>query len=69
MKMLRKVQNFFKRFFLNDNDSSLSVQTLGCIDNVSASLAEMSKQYGFIDVDCNYDGSVTLARHKKKSFD
>ena len=69
MKMLRKVQNFFKSFFLNYNDSPLYVQTLGCIDHVSAFIAEMSKRYGFIDVDRNDDGSVTLARHKKKSFD
>ena len=67
--MLRKVQNFLNRFFLNDNDSPLYVQTSGCIDHVSASTAEMSKQYGFIDVDRNDDCSVTLARHKKKSFD
>ncbi|MCQ9210687.1 glycoside hydrolase family 1 protein [Granulicatella seriolae] len=42
--------------------------TWGCIDLVSASTAEMSKRYGFIYVDRNDDGSGTLARYKKKSF-
>ena len=36
---------------------------------VSASTAELSKRYGFIYVDRNDDGSGTLARYKKKSFD
>ncbi len=41
----------------------------GPIDVVSASSAQMSKRYGFIYVDRNDDGSGTLERHKKKSFD
>ncbi|SEE74354.1 6-phospho-beta-glucosidase [Arthrobacter alpinus] len=41
----------------------------GCIDVVSASTAQMSKRYGFIYVDRNDDGSGTLERHRKKSFD
>lgn len=41
----------------------------GPIDVVSASKAELSKRYGFIYVDRNDDGSGTLARYKKKSFD
>ncbi|MCJ1688653.1 glycoside hydrolase family 1 protein [Rathayibacter sp. VKM Ac-2927] len=41
----------------------------GCIDIVSASTAQMSKRYGFIYVDRNDDGSGTLARYRKKSFD
>ena len=43
--------------------------TWGCIDLVSASTAQMSKRYGFIYVDRNDDGTGTLARYKKKSFD
>lgn len=39
------------------------------IDLVSASTAQMSKRYGFIYVDRNDDGSGTLKRYKKKSFD
>lgn len=40
----------------------------GCIDMVSASTAEMKKRYGYIYVDRNNDGSGTLNRYKKKSF-
>lgn len=36
---------------------------------VSASTAQMSKRYGFIYVDRNDDGTGTLARYKKKSFE
>ena len=43
--------------------------TWGCIDLVSASTAQMSKRYGFIYVDRNDDGTGTLARYKKKSFE
>ena len=41
----------------------------GPIDVVSASTAQMSKRYGFIYVDRNDDGTGTLTRYKKKSFD
>ena len=41
----------------------------GCIDIVSASTAEMRKRYGLIYVDRNDDGSGSLERYKKKSFD
>lgn len=41
----------------------------GCIDLVSASTAELKKRYGFIYVDCNDDGTGTLKRYKKKSFE
>ncbi|WP_313073503.1 glycoside hydrolase family 1 protein [Lacrimispora sp.] len=41
----------------------------GCIDLVSASTAELKKRYGFIYVNRNDDGSGTLNRYKKKSFD
>ena len=43
--------------------------TWGCIDCVSASTAQLKKRYGFIYVDRNDDGSGTLERYKKKSFD
>lgn len=39
------------------------------IDIVSASTGEMSKRYGFIYVDKKDDGSGTLKRSKKKSFE
>ena len=41
----------------------------GCIDLVSASTGEMKKRYGFIYVDRNNDGSGTLERSKKDSFE
>ncbi len=41
----------------------------GCIDLVSFTTGEMKKRYGFIYVDKNNDGSGTLKRIKKKSFD
>ena len=41
----------------------------GCIDLVSASTGEMTKRYGFIYVEKYDDGTGSLARRKKKSFD
>lgn len=41
----------------------------GCIDLISASTGEMSKRYGMIYVDRHDDGSGTLERKKKKSFE
>ena len=41
----------------------------GAVDLVSNSTAQMSKRYGFIYVDRNDDGSGTLMRYRKKSFD
>lgn len=41
----------------------------GCIDLISAGTGEMKKRYGFIYVDKDNDGTGTLERKKKKSFD
>ena len=41
----------------------------GCIDLVSAGTGELRKRYGFIYVDKHDDGSGTLERRRKKSFD
>ncbi|MCH4168845.1 MAG: glycoside hydrolase family 1 protein [Streptococcaceae bacterium] len=41
----------------------------GPIDLISAGTGEMKKRYGFIYVDMNDDGSGSLKRYKKKSFD
>lgn len=41
----------------------------GCIDLVSASTAQMSKRYGFIYVDRDDDGTGTLQRYRKRSFE
>jgi 6-phospho-beta-glucosidase len=54
---------------LADGVNVIGYTTWGCIDLVSASTAEMKKRYGFIYVDRNNDGTGTLARYKKKSFD
>ncbi|MDF4345988.1 family 1 glycosylhydrolase, partial [Vibrio parahaemolyticus] len=47
----------------------LGYTSWGPIDLVSASTAQMSKRYGFIYVDRNDDGSGSLKRYRKKSFD
>ena len=41
----------------------------GPIDLISAGTGEMKKRYGFIYVDMNNDGTGSLRRYKKKSFD
>ena len=52
-----------------DGVELLGYTTWGCIDLVSAGTGEMKKRYGFIYVDMNNDGSGSLKRYKKKSFD
>lgn len=52
-----------------DGVEVLGYTTWGCIDIVSASTAQLSKRYGFIYVDRNDDGSGTLERYRKKSYD
>ncbi|MFV0407895.1 MAG: glycoside hydrolase family 1 protein [Propioniciclava sp.] len=54
---------------IEDGVNLLGYTWWGPIDVVSASTAQLSKRYGFIYVDRNDDGTGTLARHKKKSFD
>lgn len=54
---------------IKDGVKVLGYTSWGCIDLVSASTAELKKRYGFIYVDRNDDGSGTLNRYKKKSFD
>ena len=41
----------------------------GCIDLVSNADGEMAKRYGFVYVDKHDDGTGTMARSKKDSFD
>ena len=52
-----------------DGVDLLGYTSWGCIDLVSAGTGEMKKRYGFIYVDKDNDGSGTLKRSKKKSFD
>lgn len=54
---------------IEDGVDIMGYTSWGCIDLVSASTAQLSKRYGFVYVDRNDDGSGTLKRYKKKSFD
>lgn len=54
---------------VKDGVDLIGYTSWGCIDLVSASTGEYSKRYGFIYVDKHDDGSGTLERRKKKSFD
>ena len=54
---------------LTDGVEVLGYTAWGCIDIVSASTAQLSKRYGVIYVDRNDDGSGSLERYRKKSFD
>lgn len=54
---------------IEDGVEVLGYTSWGPIDLVSASTAQMSKRYGFIYVDRNDDGSGSLERYHKRSFD
>ena len=53
---------------IEDGVEIMGYTSWGCIDLVSASTAELKKRYGFVYVDRQNDGSGTLERYKKKSF-
>lgn len=53
---------------IEDGVEIIGYTSWGCIDLVSASTAELKKRYGFIYVDRNNDGTGSLERYKKKSF-
>ncbi|MBS7124181.1 MAG: family 1 glycosylhydrolase [Coprobacillus sp.] len=65
----RKHIEQMKKAIDEDGVELLGYTTWGCIDLVSAVTGEMKKRYGFIYVDRNNDGSGSLKRYKKKSFD
>lgn len=54
---------------VDDGVEVMGYAAWGCIDLVSASTAQLKKRYGFIYVDRNDDGTGTLNRYKKKSYD
>jgi 6-phospho-beta-glucosidase len=54
---------------IEDGVELMGYTSWGCIDVVSASTAEFKKRYGYIYVDRNDDGTGTLQRYKKKSFE
>ncbi|MBV7391986.1 6-phospho-beta-glucosidase [Enterococcus sp. ALS3] len=66
---LKKHIEAFKAAVEIDGVELMGYTTWGCIDLISASTGQMSKRYGMIYVDRQDDGSGTLKRSKKKSFD
>ncbi|MGX6969477.1 glycoside hydrolase family 1 protein [Vagococcus bubulae] len=54
---------------IEDGVEVMGYTSWGCIDLVSFTTAEIRKRYGFIYVDRNDDGSGSMQRYKKKSFD
>ena len=53
---------------IQDGVEVMGYTSWGCIDIVSASTAQLKKRYGYIYVDRNDDGTGSLKRYKKKSF-
>ncbi len=58
-----------KKAVLEDGVECIGYLTWAPIDLVSATTGEMKKRYGFIYVDKKDDGTGTLKRTKKKSFE
>lgn len=58
-----------KKAVCEDGVKLIGYTPWGCIDIVSFTTGEMKKRYGFIFVDKNDDGSGTLERSRKKSFE
>ncbi len=54
---------------IKDEIPVIGYTSWGPIDLVSMSSKQLSKRYGFIYVDRHDDGTGTLARYRKKSFD
>ena len=54
---------------IQDGVPVMGYTSWGCLDCVSMSTAQLSKRYGFIYFDRNDDGSGSLNRYKKKSFE
>ena len=69
IEYLREHIKALKQAVEEDGVELLGYTPWGCIDLVSASTGEMSKRYGFIYVDKKDDGSGTIKRYKKKSYD
>ena len=58
-----------KKAMFSDGVPVMGYTPWGCIDLVSAGSGEMEKRYGFIYVDKDNQGSGTLERRKKDSFE
>lgn len=58
-----------KKAVIDDGVELMGYTPWGCIDCVSFTTGQYDKRYGFIYVDKHDDGTGTMARAKKKSFD
>lgn len=58
-----------KKAVIEDGVDLMGYTPWGCIDCVSFTTGQYDKRYGFIYVDKHDDGTGTMARGKKKSFD
>lgn len=66
---LRRHIHAMKQAVEEDGVEVIGYTPWGCIDITSFTTGELRKRYGFIYVDKNDDGSGTLKRYKKKSFE
>lgn len=66
---LRSHISEMKKAMLEDGVDLIGYTPWGCIDCVSFTTGEYKKRYGFIYVDKHDDGSGTMKRSKKESFD
>lgn len=69
IEYLRKHIEQMKLAVEEDGVELMGYTPWGCIDCVSFTTGEMKKRYGFVYVDRNNDGSGTLERSKKDSYD
>ncbi|WP_304683487.1 6-phospho-beta-glucosidase [Ileibacterium valens] len=69
IEYLRKHIEQMKLAVEKDGVELMGYTPWGCIDCVSFTTGEMKKRYGFVYVDRNIDGSGTLERSKKDSYD
>ena len=66
---LRKHIEEMKKAMVLDGVPVLGYTPWGCIDLISAGTGEMEKRYGFIYVDKDNQGTGTLNRIRKDSFE
>ncbi len=69
IEYLREHIEQMKKAVIDDGVDLMGYTPWGCIDCVSFTTGDMKKRYGFIYVDKDNDGSGTLERSRKKSFE
>lgn len=69
IEYLREHIEQMKKAVIEDGVDLMGYTPWGCIDCVSFTTGEMKKRYGFIYVNKDNDGSGTLERSRKKSFE